>query len=166
MKNGTVIVIGVAAVAALIGGAMLMGSSGSSTPSPKGSNPNRPGQVGGLKGPSGNAGTGVSVDKKTCAFRVYDLGAAQTNAYNLGRTHSLEQAKALLFQTSNCSGERALVPSTDQLRNYYLVMYQLLRGSVDGGQTPRSFAEIKLMDVYFQLVVAKANVEGLPRNFP
>lgn len=151
---------------AVLGGVFALAAGGGGGGSGSQPNPGRPGQVGGLKGvnPSTKS-TGLTVDKR-CGITIYDLPQAQLTAYNLGKGNSLQQAKALLYRAGDCGVTKPLKPTAAQMRSNYLVTYELLRGSVDGGQTSRGLAELALMDAYFAVAVAKVNTDGLPRNIP
>lgn len=163
MKSSTVVMLGLGGLV-LVGGVLALASGGGSGGGSL-ANPGRPGQVGGLKGVGVNGGSGLTVDK-LCGITIYDLPKAQRSAYNLGKTNSLQQAKALLYRAGDCGVTKPLKPTAAQMRSNYLVTYDLLRGSVDGGQTSRGIAELALMDAYFAVAVAKVNTDGLPRNIP
>lgn len=62
--------------------------------------------------------------------------------------------------------DRAAEAARAQIRNNYLITYQLLRGQVASGQMSRGIAEVALADAYFQVALAKVNTDGLPRNIP
>ncbi len=165
MKSSTTILVALGAVAVL-GGVFAMAAGGGGGKSGSLPNPNRPGTVGGIKGQTpGFQATGIAVDKQ-CGVNVYDLPTAKQAAYNLGRSNSLAQAKALLYRAGECGVSKPLKPVAAQMRSNYLVTFELLRGSVDGGQTSRGIAELALMDAYFAVAVAKVNTDGLPRNIP
>ena len=170
MKTST-IMVGLGALVVIGGIAVLAGGSGGGG-SPQGGG-GRFGAVGGLKGgtgPSGGGGTtgpsmGLTVDKD-CGIVITDLGAAQTAAFALGQQYGLKEAKARLYRRGGCGVTEPLKPARAQIRNNYLVTYQLLRGQVASGQMSRGIAEVALADAYFQVALAKVNMDGLPRVFP
>lgn len=172
MKTST-IMVGLGALVVVGGIAVLAGGSGGGG-SPQGGGGNgKFGTVGGLKGgtgPSGGGETtgpsmGLTVDKD-CGIVITDLGAAQTAAFALGQQYGLKEAKARLYRRGGCGVTEPLKPARAQIRNNYLVTYQLLRGQVASGQMSRGIAEVALADAYFQVAVAKVNMDGLPRVFP
>lgn len=172
MKTST-IMVGLGALVVVGGIAVLAGGSGGGGSPQGGSGNGKFGTVGGLKGgtgPSGGGGTtgpsmGLTVDKD-CGIVITDLGAAQTAAFALGQQYSLKEAKARLYRRGGCGVTEPLKPARAQIRNNYLVTYQLLRGQVASGQMSRGIAEVALADAYFQVAVAKVNMDGLPRVFP
>lgn len=171
MKTST-IMVGLGALVVIGGIAVLAGGSGGGG-SPQGGGGGKFGTVGGLKGstgPSGAGGTtgssmGLTVDKD-CGIVITDLGAAQTAAFALGQQYGLKEAKARLYRRGGCGVTEPLKPARAQIRNNYLVTYQLLRGQVASGQMSRGIAEVALADAYFQVALAKVNMDGLPRVFP
>lgn len=171
MKTST-IMVGLGALVVIGGIAVLAGGSGGGG-SPQGGGGGKFGTVGGLKGgtgPSGGGGTpgasmGLTVDKD-CGIVITDLGAAQTAAFALGQQYGLREAKARLYRRGGCGVTEPLKPARAQIRNNYLVTYQLLRGQVASGQMSRGIAEVALADAYFQVALAKVNMDGLPRVFP
>lgn len=172
MKSTTSILIGLG-VLVVVGGALAMASGGGAVGSPAPGT--KVGAVGGLKGgnggPSGPGGEqtsdpmGLVVDAD-CGIVVTDLGAAEAAAFALGKKHGLKEARARLYRRGACGVTKPLNPARDQLRNSYMVTYHLLRGQVDSGQMKRAFAEIALADAYFQVVMGKVDIDGLPRTFP
>ncbi len=170
MKTST-IMVGLGALVVIGGIAVLAGGSGGGG-SPQGGGGGKFGTVGGLKGGTGPSGggtpgasMGLTVDKD-CGIVITDLGAAQTAAFALGQQYGLKEAKARLYRRGGCGVTEPLKPARAQIRNNYLVTYQLLRGQVASGQMSRGIAEVALADAYFQVALAKVNMDGLPRVFP
>lgn len=170
MKTST-IMVGLGALVVIGGIAVLAGGSGGGG-SPQGGGGGKFGTVGGLKGGTGPSGggtpgasMGLTVDKD-CGIVITDLGAAQTAAFALGQQYGLKEAKARLYRRGGCGVTEPLKPARAQIRNSYLVTYQLLRGQVASGQMSRGIAEVALADAYFQVALAKVNMDGLPRNIP
>lgn len=170
MKTST-IMVGLGALVVIGGIAVLAGGSGGGG-SPQGGGGGKFGTVGGLKGGTGPSGggtpgasMGLTVDKD-CGIVITDLGAAQTAAFALGQQYGLREAKARLYRRGGCGVTEPLKPARAQIRNNYLVTYQLLRGQVASGQMSRGIAEVALADAYFQVALAKVNMDGLPRVFP
>ncbi len=170
MKTST-IMVGLGALVVIGGIAVLAGGSGGGG-SPQGGGGGKFGTVGGLKGGTGPSGggtpgasMGLTVDKD-CGIVITDLGAAQTAAFALGQQYGLREAKARLYRRGGCGVTEPLKPARAQIRNNYLVTYQLLRGQVASGQMSRGIAEVALADAYFQVALAKVNMDGLPRNIP
>ena len=170
MKTST-IMVGLGALVVIGGIAVLAGGSGGGG-SPQGGGGGKFGTVGGLKGGTGPSGggtpgasMGLTVDKD-CGIVITDLGAAQTAAFALGQQYGLREAKARLYRRGGCGVTEPLKPARAQIRNSYLVTYQLLRGQVASGQMSRGIAEVALADAYFQVALAKVNMDGLPRVFP
>lgn len=170
MKTST-IMVGLGALVVIGGIAVLAGGSGGGG-SPQGGGGGKFGTVGGLKGGTGPSGggtpgasMGLTVDKD-CGIVITDLGAAQTAAFALGQQYGLKEAKARLYRRGGCGVTEPLKPARAQIRNSYLVTYQLLRGQVASGQMSRGIAEVALADAYFQVALAKVNMDGLPRVFP
>lgn len=169
MKSSTIL-WGLGALV-LVGGVFALAGGGSGTAKPN--NGGKFGPVGGLKGngagsspgPSDGSTTGLTVDKD-CGIVITDLGAAQTAAFALGQQYGLKEAKARLYRRGGCGVTEPLKPARAQIRNNYLVTYQLLRGQVASGQMSRGIAEVALADAYFQVALAKVNMDGLPRVFP
>lgn len=169
MKSSTIL-WGLGALV-LVGGVFALTGGGSGTAKPN--NGGKFGPVGGLKGngagsspgPSDGSTTGLTVDKD-CGIVITDLGVAQTAAFELGQQFSLKEAKARLYRRGGCGVTEPLKPVRAQLRNNYLVTYQLLRGQVASGQISRALAEVALLDVFFQVAIAKVSTDGLPRTFP
>lgn len=173
MKSSTVL-FGLGALVVVGGIAVLAGGSGGGGSPQGGGGSGKFGTVGGLKGgtgPSGGGGgttgpsMGLTVDKD-CGIVITDLGAAQTAAFALGQQYGLKEAKARLYRRGGCGVTEPLKPARAQIRNSYLVTYQLLRGQVASGQMSRGIAEVALADAYFQVALAKVNMDGLPRNIP
>lgn len=166
MKTST-IMVGLGALV-VIGGIAALAGGGGGTAKPNSGG--KFGPVGGLKGngasgPSDGSATGLSVDKD-CGIVITDLGVAQTAAFSLGQQYGLKEAKARLYRRGGCGVTEPLKPARAQLRNSYLVTYQLLRGQVASGQISRAIAEVALLDAFFQVAIAKVNTDGLPRTFP
>lgn len=169
MKSSTIL-WGLGALV-LVGGVFALAGGGGGTAKP--SNGGKFGLVGGLKGngagtgpgPSDGSTTGLTVDKD-CGIVITDLGAAQTAAFALGQQYGLKEAKARLYRRGGCGVTEPLKPARAQIRNNYLVTYQLLRGQVASGQMSRGIADVALADAYFQVALAKVNMDGLPRVFP
>ena len=169
MKSSTIL-WGLGALV-LVGGVFALTGGGSGTAKPN--NGGKFGLVGGLKGngagsspgPSDGSTTGLTVDKD-CGIVITDQGAAQTAAFALGQQYGLREAKVRLYRRGGCGVTEPLKPVRAQLRNNYLVTYQLLRGQVASGQISRALAEVALLDVFFQVAIAKVSTDGLPRTFP
>jgi hypothetical protein len=170
MKSSTPLWIGLG-VLVVVGGALAMAGSAGAAASPSPAPGTKVGTVGGLAGggaPGGSTSSdsmGLLVDKD-CGIVVTDLGVAQASAFALGKKHGLKEAQARLYRRGACGVTKPLKPARDQLRNSYMVTYHLLRGQVESGQLTRAFAEIALADAYFQVVIGKADIDGLPRTFP
>lgn len=169
--------IGLGAVVVLGGGLMLAAGGGKAKPkgggleigkiNPKNNPttpPTTPGAVGGLA--PGNPGSGISISLG-CSVHVYDLALAQKTAYGLGRkSKTLEQARADLYKFGPCGVSERLRPDKSQMRNNYLVTFELLRGAVDSKKLPRQDANIQLRDEQLAIIMAGVSVTGLPVELP
>lgn len=164
--------IGIVAATVVLGGGLLVMGAGAGSKGKTGGKTvpfAKPKATPAPAGPKVNTGfqpspadSGISVGLG-CSVNIYNLARARATAYSLGRSSkTIEQARADLYKFGPCGVSERLKPTPPQMRNNYLVTYDLLRGAVESKKLHRQEAEALLRDDIFRIALAGVSTADLP----